>query len=42
MDDILVFGKDNQQHRQCLVKFWELLSFANVTINPSKCEFTKP
>ena len=41
MDDILVFGKDEQEHRKRLVKVLKRLESAHVTLNPSKCEFCR-
>ena len=41
MDDILVFGKDEEEHRERLVKGLKRLESAHVTLNPSKCEFSK-
>ena len=41
MDDILVFGKDHDEHDNCPRKVLERLESANVTLNTSKCEFGK-
>ena len=41
MDDILVFGKDHDEHDNRLRKVLERLESANVTLNTSKCEFGK-
>ena len=41
MDDILVFGKDEGEHCERLVKVLKRLESAHVTLNPSKCEFSK-
>ena len=41
MDDILVFGKDEQEHHEQLIKVLKRLESAHVTQNPSKCEFGK-
>ena len=38
MDDILVFGKDHNEHDDRLRKVLERLESANVTLNTSKCE----
>ena len=41
MDDILVFGKDKEEHDRRLVQVLKRLESANVTLNPRKCEFSK-
>ena len=41
MDDILVFGKDKEEHDQHLVQVLKCLEAANVALNPRKCEFSK-
>ena len=41
MDDVLVFGKDQEEHDQRLRQVLERVEAANVTLNPSKCEFSK-
>ena len=41
MDDILVFGKDHDEHDNHLRKVLERLESANVNLNTSKCEFGK-
>ena len=41
MIDILVFGKDHDEHDNRLRKVLEQLESANVTLNTSKCEFGK-
>ena len=41
MDDMLVFGKDEGEHRERLAKVLKRLESAHVTLNPSKCEFNK-
>ena len=41
MDDILVFGKDRNEHNSRLRDVLQRLEKANVTLNPSKCEFEK-
>jgi hypothetical protein len=40
-DDILVTGKDQQEHDQRLEAFLETAREKNVTFNKSKCEFSK-
>ena len=41
IDDILVFGKDQEEHQRRLAKVLERLESANVTLNSNKCEFNK-
>ena len=41
MVDILVFGKDRSEHDSHLRNVLQRLEIANVTLNPSKCEFEK-
>lgn len=41
MDDILVFGKDRNEHNSRLRDVLQRLEKANVTLNLSKCEFEK-
>ena len=41
MDDILVFGEDEGEHCERLVKVLKRLESVHVTLNPSKCEFSK-
>ena len=40
-DDILVFGEDQQEHDEQLEKVLTRLEAANITLNFSKCEFSK-
>jgi hypothetical protein len=40
-DDILVTGKDQQEHYQRLEAFLETAREKNVTFNKTKCEFSK-
>ena len=41
MDDKLVFGKDEQEHSEQLIKVLKRLESAHVTLNSSKCDFGK-
>ena len=41
MDDVLVFGHDQQQHDKRLEAVLSRIQSAGVTLNPSKCEFSK-
>ena len=41
MDDILVFGQSQEQHDNRLNAVLECLSTAGITLNSSKCEFSK-
>lgn len=41
MDDVLVFGKDKEEHDVRLTAALERIKAAGVTLNPSKCEFEK-
>ena len=41
MDDMLVFGKDQEEHDRRLRHALERVEAANVMLNPSKCEFSK-
>ena len=42
IDDILVFGKDQEEHDARLEAVLQRLKTANVTLNREKCEFSKP
>lgn len=42
MDDILVWGSDEEDHDINLRTVMERLRKANVTLNPEKCQFRKP
>lgn len=42
IDDILVYGKNTEEHDQRLEKVLQKLEKANVTLNGGKCEFSKP
>ena len=39
MDDIIVFGRSEQEHDERLIKLLERLSEHNVTLNAEKCKF---
>jgi len=41
MDDVLVFGHDQQQHDKRLEAVLSRIQSAGVTLNPSKCDFSK-
>jgi len=41
MDDVLVFGVDNEEHDVRLKAVLQRLSSAGMTLNPSKCKFSK-
>ena len=41
MDDILIFGQSQAQHDIRLRTVLERLSTAGITLNSSKCEFSK-
>lgn len=41
MDDVLIFGKDQEQHDAKLMVVLERLAAAGVTLNSEKCEFAK-
>ena len=41
MDDILIFGRDAEEHNLRLGQVLKRLQAAHVTLNPSKCEFGK-
>ena len=41
MDDILVFGKNQEVHDQRLLRVLERLKEAGVTLSEQKCEFSK-
>ena len=38
-DDIIVFGRDQDEHRQRLMKVMERLSSSGLTLSASKCKF---
>ena len=42
MDDVLIFSKDQGEHDARLETVLKCLVSAGVTLNPSKCEFSKP
>ena len=42
MDDILIYGKNNEEHQQRLEKVLDKLREANVTLNIEKCQFSQP
>ena len=41
MDDVLVVGKDQEQHDARLTKVFERIESAELTLNAAKCEFSK-
>lgn len=41
MDDVLVFGKDKEEHDERLTQALKKITAAGVTLNPKKCEFGK-
>ena len=41
MDDILIFGKDQNEHDTQLTAALERIQAAGVTLNKEKCEFNK-
>ena len=41
MDDVLVFGKDKEEHDERLMAALKRIEAAGATLNPSKCEFRK-
>lgn len=41
MDDVLVFGKTQQEHDDRLTAVLERIRDARVTLNPDKCVFSK-
>ena len=41
MDDVLVFGRDQEEHDKRLRTALQHLESAGVTLNPKKCEFSK-
>ena len=41
LDDILVFGKDSQEHDAHLQAVLEQIRAAGITLNSQKCEFSK-
>ena len=41
MDDVLVAGKDQEQHDARLTKVFERIESAKLTLNAAKCEFSK-
>ena len=41
MDDVLVFGRDKEEHRRRLMAVLKKIEAAGVTLNPNKCEFGK-
>ena len=41
MDDVLVYGKDNQEHDSCLTAVLKRIKAAGIRLNPTKCEFSR-
>ena len=41
MDDVLVFGRDQEEHKQRLEAALHRMQSAGVTLNLSKCEFSR-
>ena len=41
MDDVLVFGRDQQEHDERLIAALQRIQAAGATLNPEKCEFSK-
>jgi len=41
MDDVLVFGRDQEQHKERFEAVLRRTQSAGITLNPSKCEFSK-
>ena len=41
MDDVLVFGKDQEEHNRRLKQVLERVEAAKVTLNLSKCAFNQ-
>ena len=41
LDDVLVYGKDSQEHDSRLIAVLERIRAAGITVNPTKCEFAK-
>ena len=39
IDDVLVFGRDREEHDQRLLAALEKIKAAGATLNPEKCEF---
>ena len=42
MDDVLVYGKDKQEHNNHLKSVLERIRTPGITLNPAKCEFARP
>ena len=42
MDDVLIYGKDKQEHNNHLESVLERIRTAGITLNPAKCEFARP
>ena len=42
IDDVLIFGSTQTEHDSRLMAVMERIKAANVTLNPKKCEFSKP
>ena len=40
-DDILIFGKDQEEHDDRVIAVLKRIEVAGVTLNPNKCEFGK-
>ena len=41
MDDVLVFSRDQEEHNKRLKAVLRRIQSTGVTLNPSKCEFSK-
>ena len=42
IDDILIFGRTQEEHNARLIKVLEKLQTVGLTLNSNKCEFSKP
>ena len=42
MDEVLIFGRDQQEHDARLIEVLERIQSAGVTFNAEKCELSKP
>ena len=41
MDDVLVYGQDQEEHNKRLEAVLQRIQYAGVTLNPDKCKFSK-
>ena len=41
MDDVLIYGKTQEQHDHCLLNVLQTMQSAGMTLNKTKCQFSQ-